>query len=447
MRITPTLRPRYPGQYLVRSMRDMLLGVTDLGASAPDLAIARVPGRYLVLAKHPDLVREVLITQAKSLHKGRGLQRTRFVLGDGLLTAEGDVHLRQRRLVQPAFHRERIARYADTMVACTERATADWHHGQRLDAAQAMHHLTLDIVARTLFDADLRGRAAALGAALTAVMDTFTVMLILVGDRLYDMPLPRMRRAKRALPVLNEAIHALIREHRATGEDRGDLLSMLLAARDTEGDGGGMSDEQIRDEVMTLVLAGHETTANALAWTWWFLAHHPDVESRLYAELDAVLGDVDVLSMAHLPSLPYTRAVLAESMRLRPPVYATSREVVGDFALNGIRFPLGTQVMVSQWVTQRDPRWWDAPERFDPSRWLDGREAGRHKFAYFPFIAGTRVCVGEQFAWTEGVLLLASIARRWRLKLTVPPSAVGHYAAVTLRPDPGVPVELERRKR
>jgi cytochrome P450 len=278
-------------------------------------------------------------------------------------------------------------------------------------------------------------------------MDTFTVLLIMVGDRLYDLPLPRMRRAKRALPVLNEAIHTLIREHRTTGGDRGDLLSMLLAARDTEGDGSGMSDEQIRDEVMTLVLAGHETTANALAWTWWFLAQHPDVESRLYAELDAVLGEVDVPSMAHLPSLPYTRAVLAESMRLRPPVYATSREVVGDFALNGIPFPLGTQVMVSQWVTQRDPRWWDEPERFDPSRWLDGREAGRHKFAYFPFIAGTRVCVGEQFAWTEGVLVLASIARRWRLKLTVPPSAVGHYAAVTLRPHPGVPVELEERKR
>ena len=447
MLITPTLRPRYPGQYLIRSMRDMLNGVVDLGASAPDLAIARAPGRYIVLAKHPDLVREVLITQAKALHKGRGLQRTRIVLGNGLLTAEGDAHLRQRRLVQPAFHRERIARYAETMVALTERATADWKHGQRLDAVQVMHHLTLDIVAKTLFDADLRGKARALGSALTAVMDSFTVLLIVVGDRLYDAPIPRMRRAKRALPVLNEAIYEIIRDRRASGEDRGDLLSMLLAARDTEGDGSGMTDEQLRDEVMTLMLAGHETTANALAWTWWFLAQHPEVEAQLYAELDAVLVGGRAPTMADLPSLPYTRAVFAESMRLRPPVYAVTREVVGEFSLHNMRFPPGTQVVVSQWVTQRDPRWWDEPERFDPMRWMDGRAETRHKFAYFPFIAGTRVCVGEQFAWTEGVLLLATIARRWRLRLTVAPSSVGHRAAVTLRPFPGVPVELEERNR
>lgn len=440
-----TVRNRFPGEQLWRSRGNLLRSVELMAATDPDLAVARtIVGRTIVVASHPDLVREVLTGQSRNVRKGLGLQRTRFVLGNGLLTSEGEFHLRQRRLAQPAFHRERIARYADVMVERAEATAAGWGDGDRMDLARVMHHLTLDIVGRTLFGVDLEGQAAAMGRALSAVLDSFSVWLLLFGDGLYQWPLPRMRRARQALPVLDAAIYEIIAQHRREGRDQGDLLSMLMSARDTEGDGSGMTDQQLRDEVMTLVLAGHETTANALAWTWWFLAQHPEVDARLAAEVREVCGDRPA-TMADVPRLSYTRAVFSEAMRLRPPAYATSREVVSPIVLGGREIPVGAQVVVSPWVTQRDPRWWSDPLRFDPDRWLAPRAEPSHKGAYFPFGAGTRICIGEQFAWTEGILLLATLVRRWRFTLTVPASAVRPQAAVTLRPAPGVPVVCSRR--
>jgi len=444
-RLRYTVRNRFPGEHLVRSRGNLLRSVELMAATDPDLAVAKtVVGRTILLASHPDLAREVLTGHPRSLRKGLGLQRTRFVLGNGLLTSEGEFHLRQRRLAQPAFHRERIARYAEEMVARTEAAAASWTDGQVLDLARAMHHLTLDIVGRTLFGVDLLGRAAELGKALTAVLDSFSIWLILFGERLYDLPIPRMRRAKQAVPALDAAIYAIIEDHRRSGRDQGDLLSMLMAARDAEGDGSGMTDVQLRDEVMTLILAGHETTANALAWTWWFLAQHPSIDARLAAEVRDACGDRPI-TMADLPNLPYTRAVFSEAMRLRPPAYATSREVIEPIVLGGQEVPVGAQVLVSPWVTQRDPRWWTEPLRFDPDRWLAPRAEPNHRHAYFPFGGGTRVCIGEQFAWTEGILVIAALVRRWRFRLTIPASAVRLQAAVTLRPAPGIPVVCERR--
>ena len=444
-RLRYTVRNRFPGEHLVRSRGNLLRSVELMAATDSDLAVAKtVVGRTLLLASHPDLAREVLTGHPRSLRKGLGLQRTRFVLGNGLLTSEGEFHLRQRRLAQPAFHRERIARYAEEMVARTEAAAASWTDGQVLDLARAMHHLTLDIVGRTLFGVDLLGRAAELGKALTAVLDSFSIWLILFGERLYDLPIPRMRRAKQAVPALDAAIYAIIEDHRRSGRDQGDLLSMLMAARDAEGDGSGMTDVQLRDEVMTLILAGHETTANALAWTWWFLAQHPTIDARLAAEVRDACGDRPI-TMADLPNLPYTRAVFSEAMRLRPPAYATSREVIEPIVLGGQEVPVGAQVLVSPWVTQRDPRWWTEPLRFDPDRWLAPRAEPNHRHAYFPFGGGTRVCIGEQFAWTEGILVIAALVRRWRFRLTIPASAVRLQAAVTLRPAPGIPVVCERR--
>lgn len=440
-----TVRNRFPGEQLLRSRGNLIRNIELMAASDPDLAVARaLTGRTILLASHPDLAREVLTGHPRSLRKGLGLQRTRFVLGNGLLTSEGEFHLRQRRLAQPAFHRERIARYAEEMVARTEVVAASWRDGQSLDLARAMHHLTLDIVGRTLFGVDLQGRAAELGKALTAVLDSFSIWLILFGERLYDLPIPRMRRAKQAVPALDAAIYAIIEEHRRSGRDQGDLLSMLMAARDAEGDGSGMTDAQLRDEVMTLILAGHETTANALAWTWWFLAQHPEIDVRLAAEVRDACGDRPI-TMADLPNLPYTRAVFSEAMRLRPPAYATSREVIEPIVLGGQAIPVGAQVIVSPWVTQRDPRWWTEPLRFDPGRWLAPRAEPNHRHAYFPFGGGTRVCIGEQFAWTEGILVIAALVRRWRFCLTVPATAVRPQAAVTLRPAPGIPVVCERR--
>jgi len=440
-----TLRNRFPGEQLLRSRGNLIRNIELMAASDPDLAVARaLTGRTILLASHPDLAREVRTGHPRSLRKGLGLQRTRFVLGNGLLTSEGEFHLRQRRLAQPAFHRERIARYAEEMVARTEVVASSWRDGQSLDLARAMHQLTLDIVGRTLFGVDLQGRAAELGKALTAVLDSFSIWLILFGERLYDLPIPRMRRAKQAVPALDAAIYAIIEEHRRAGRDQGDLLSMLMAARDAEGDGSGMTDAQLRDEVMTLILAGHETTANALAWTWWFLAQHPEIDARLAAEVRDACGDRPI-TMADLPNLPYTRAVFSEAMRLRPPAYATSREVIEPIVLGGQAIPIGAQVVVSPWVTQRDSRWWTEPLRFDPDRWLAPRAEPNHRHAYFPFGGGTRVCIGEQFAWTEGILVIAALVRRWRFRLTVPATAVRPQAAVTLRPAPGIPVVCERR--
>jgi len=440
-----TLRNRFPGEQLLRSRGNLIRNIELMAASDPDLAVARaLTGRTILLASHPDLAREVLTGHPRSLRKGLGLQRTRFVLGNGLLTSEGEFHLRQRRLAQPAFHRERIARYAEEMVARTEVVASSWRDGQSLDLARAMHQLTLDIVGRTLFGVDLQGRAAELGKALTAVLDSFSIWLILFGERLYDLPIPRMRRAKQAVPALDAAIYAIIEEHRRAGRDQGDLLSMLMAARDAEGDGSGMTDAQLRDEVMTLILAGHETTANALAWTWWFLAQHPEIDARLAAEVRDACGDRPI-TMADLPNLPYTRAVFSEAMRLRPPAYATSREVIEPIVLGGQAIPIGAQVVVSPWVTQRDSRWWTEPLRFDPDRWLAPRAEPNHRHAYFPFGGGTRVCIGDQFAWTEGILVIAALVRRWRFRLTVPATAVRPQAAVTLRPAPGIPVVCERR--
>ena len=440
-----TLTDRFPGQHLLHARGNLLASIERLAGSHPDLAAMRtVVGRTVVLARHPELAREVLTGHPRNLRKGLGLQRTRNVLGNGLLTSEGEFHLRQRRLAQPAFHRERVARYADVMVERAEDMAGSWQDGQRLDIARAMHHLTLDIVGRTLFGVDLEGQAAEMGRALTAVLDSFSVWLLLIGDRLYNWPIPRMRRVKRAIPVLDAAIYDIIAQHRRSGVDQGDLLSMLMSARDTEGDGTGMTDQQLRDEVITLVLAGHETTANALAWCWWFLAQHPDVDARLAEELQRVCGD-RAPTMADLPSLPYTRAVFSETMRLRPPAYATSREVITPIVLGGMEIPAGAQIVVSPWITQRDPRWWTEPLRFDPDRWLPPRSEPMHKHAYFPFGGGTRVCIGEQFAWTEGILLIASLARRWRFRLTVAADAIRAQPAVTLRPNPGVPVVCGRR--
>jgi len=440
-----TVRNRFPGEQLLRTRGNLLRNLELMAASHPDLAVSRaLTGWTILLATHPDLVREVLTGHPRSLRKGLGLQRTRFVLGNGLLTSEGEFHLRQRRLAQPAFHRERIARYAEEMVVRTEALSSGWRDGQPLDLARAMHHLTLDIVGRTLFGVDLQGRAAELGRALTAVLDSFSIWLILFGERLYDLPIPRMRRARRAVPALDAAIYEIIAAHRASGRDEGDLLSMLMAARDAEGDGSGMTDAQLRDEVMTLILAGHETTANALAWTWWFLAQHPTIDARLAEEVRAACGDRPI-TMADLPQLPYTRAVFSEAMRLRPPAYATSREVIAPIVLGGQEIPVGAQVIVSPWVTQRDPRWWTEPLRFDPDRWLPPRDEPSHRHAYFPFGGGTRVCIGEQFAWTEGILVIAALVRRWRFRLTVPADSVRPQAAVTLRPTPGVPVVCDRR--
>ena len=304
---------------------------------------------------------------------------------------------------------------------------------------------TLAVVGKTLFDADIEHEAGDIGESLGAAIATFNFMVVPFADLLLHLPLPISRRFKRARARLDATIYELIARRRASGVDRGDLLSMLLLAQDSEGDGGGMSDQQLRDEALTLLLAGHETTANALAWAWYLLSSAPDVEARLHAEVDA-LGD-RALGADDLARLPYTRAVLAETMRLYPPAWIIGRRALDEYRVDGHVLAPRTIVLMSQFLVHRDPRWWPEAESFRPERWLPGGSAGdpaRPKFSYFPFGAGTRVCIGEQFAWMEGVLALASFAQRWRLRL-VPGHPVTPQPIITLRPKHGMRMTAERR--
>jgi len=316
----------------------------------------------------------------------------------------------------------------------------EWRDGATIDANAEMMRLTMVIVARTLFGAKLEAETQKVANALTDVFEAFDFGLspfTAITDRL---PLPRRRRFLAARAVLDDIIYGLIRERRADGNDHGDLLSMLLQAQDTEGDGAGMSDEQLRDELLTLFLAGHETTANALSWTWLLLSRNPGPAAALREEIDAVLGD-RLPTADDVPRLPYTRAVVAESMRLYPPAYIIGRRSITPYRVRDAEFPARTIFLCSQYITQRDARWWTEPLRFRPERWMEPDE--RPKFAYFPFGAGTRICVGEQFAWMEATLLLATLASRWHLHVEGPDPVL--EPIITLRPRGGLTVRLERR--
>lgn len=437
----PGPTPRFPGDLLLRSRHDTLQFLIDVATEFGDVAGLRIGRERLVLVNHPDAVRDVLVTHQKNFLKGKALERARIVLGNGLLTSEGEDHLRQRRLMQPAFHRDRIASYAASMVTEAAAVRDRWRDGDQFDAHEQMMAVTLAIVGRTLFSADVGDESSEIGAALTTVLGSFNHMMLPWSALLFALPVPAALRFHRARRRLDATIYRLIAERRASGADTGDLLSMLLLATDTEGDGTGLTDRQLRDEAMTLFLAGHETTANALSWAWYLLARNPDVEERLHREVDA-LGHEP--TFADLPRLEYTRRVVAETIRLYPPAYAIGRRAIGAYTIGAYELPPRTLVIVSPFIVQRDHRWWKEVERFDPDRWSPEEVAARPKFSYFPFGAGTRICIGEQFAWTEATLVLATLAQRWRLWLA-PKQRIAMQPQITLRPRYGIRVIARRR--
>ena len=408
-----------------------------------DIVHYKVGSQHLYLVNDPDLIRDVLVTNQKNFTKSRGLERARRLLGNGLLTSEGEFHLRQRRLAQPAFHRGRIASYATTMTAYADRTRSSWKDGSTVDMHIEMMRLTLAIVAKTLFDADVDAEAAEIGEALTTAFESFNFGVLPFTELLEKLPLPHVRRFNAARDRLDKTIYRMIEERRASDDDRGDLLTMLLMATDTEGDGTGMSDLQLRDEALTIFLAGHETTANALTWTWYLLSQYPEVESRLHDEVDTALAG-RMATYDDLAALPYTRMVLAESMRLYPPAWAIGRRAIEPFEARGYTIPARSVVLMSQYITHRDPRFFPDPERFDPERWTPEAQATRPKFSYFPFGGGTRVCIGEQFAWMEGILLVATLAQRWKMRL-VPGHPVDVQPLITLRPRHGMRMKLIHR--
>ena len=440
---TPGPRFTLPWTALRRMRRNPLAFLEEVAQYGP-IAHFRIGRQEVFLLSDPAGIEDVLVTHAASFHKGRALERAKRTLGEGLLTSEGAVHLRQRRLVQPAFHKARVAGYAEAMIRAAHATRERWQAGMPLDLAAEMNRLTLAIVADTLFGAQVGSGSdtARVQQAITDVMEMFDLVLVPFADWLVHLPLPRMRRYRAAQQALDDVIYGIIAARRASGEDRGDLLSMLLNAQDTEGAGGGMTDQQLRDEVITLFLAGHETTANALTWTWVLLAGHPEAERHLHAELDAVLRE-RAPSAADVPRLPYTRAVVAESMRLFPPAWTMGRRAIVDYRWGGCEMPAGSLILMSQWILHRDARYWPEPARFDPERWLS-EPLSRPRFVYFPFGGGNRVCVGESFAWTEAILVLATIAQRWRLRLD-PAHPIEPQPLITLRTRYGVRASAEPR--
>jgi cytochrome P450 len=424
---------------LRRDRIEFLTGQAALG----DVTTFRMGPARVYFINHPDLIRDILVVNADKFIKGRALQRAQKLLGKGLLTSENEFHLRQRRMIQPAFHRTRIAEYARSMTEYADRMADDWQDGEEYDIDQEMMRLTLQIVGKTLFDADTDEDAGDVGKAMETIIGMFNFLVLPFSEILEKLPFPHTIRFNRARKLLDNIIYKIIDERRASGEDRGDLLSMLLMAQD-EDDGTGMTNEQVRDEVMTLFLAGHETTANALTWTFYLLSQNPDAEAKLHAELDAVLNG-RAATIDDLAALKYTEHVLAESMRLYPPAWAIGRFAVADHELGGYTIPKGSTVLCSPFILHHDARFWDRPNEFIPERWgsQSVKEAGQ-KNIYFPFGGGVRRCIGESFAWTEGILLLATLARKWKLSLA-PGQQIGLKPLITLRPKFGMRMIAEAR--
>lgn len=441
----PGPKSRLPGDLLLRFRRDPLAFFLGIAREHGDVARFRVAGQWVYMLNDPELIKEALVGQNKHFVKGGALKRSKFLMGEGLLTSEGDHHLRQRRLVQPAFHRARIGAYADVMAAYAQRVGDRWADGQELDLAHEMMHLTLAIAGKTLFDADVEGEATEIEDIVNALLAIFGVVTLPGSEIWRRIPTTRNRRAQRAIERLDAIVHRMIADRRAAGaSDRGDLLSMLIMSQDTEGDGGGMTDKQVRDEAVTLLLAGHETTANALNWLFWQVARHPEVESKLHAELDAVLGG-RLPTMADLKSLPYTEKVITESLRLYPPGWAIARLAAQPVTIGRVKVPQGALVFMSPYVMHRNPRFYPDAERFDPDRWTPEFKSGLPKFAYFPFSGGARGCIGEPFAWMEAMIIVATLAQRWRIR-PVEGHPVVPEPLVTLRPKHGIQVRLEARR-
>jgi len=420
--------------------RDPLAFLPTLAREYGDIVTMRFYKFRVYYVNHPDYIEEVLVNQARKFIKGRILRANKGLFGNGLLTSEGDFWLRQRRLAQPAFHRARIAAYAETMVQFTERMLEGWRDRETLDVHAEMMRLTLQIVAKTLFDADVDADAREVGRALEAIMQHNADFRRLI---LTPSWLPTLRNIRAALATrrLNKIIYRIIGQRRSAGHDAGDLLSMLLHAQDE--DGSRMTDRQLRDEVITLFLAGHETTALALSWTWWLLAQHPEAEAKLHVELDAVLGG-RTPTLEDLPKLRYLDRIISESMRLYPPAWGMARLTIEDAHIGGYTIRKGCGVSLSQWVVHRDPRWYESPDDFQPERWEGDLMKRLPRFAYFPFGGGPRQCIGNTFAIMETALILATIAQKFRLRL-VPGHTVAPIASITLRPRHGIRITLEKR--
>jgi cytochrome P450 len=450
MKRSATIYPPGPkGAPLIGALFSFLRDPLDFLLSAArvygDVTHFKIGPAHMFLLNHPDYIKDVLVTENGNFTKNRSLKRLKVVLGEGLITSDGAFWRRQRRLSQPAFHRQSIGGYGEVMVAYSRRLSGRWRDGDTLDISKEIMRLTLAIVGKTLFDADVEADAEEVGQAMRVIQQNFNRLLLPYAELTDNLPLPANIQLKRAIQKLDSVIYRMIAERRAGAERRHDLLSLLLLAQDEEGDGGSMTDRQLRDEALTIFLAGYGTTASALTWTLCLLSQHTDVEARLHEEIDRELGDRPA-EIADLGRLSYCEMVFSEAMRLYPPAWIIGRQAINDYAIGGYRIPAGSDVLLSPWVTHHDARYFPDPFRFDPLRWTPEARESRPKFSYFPFGGGSRVCIGEGFARMEGALILATLAQRWRLRI-VPGQRIEPATLIALKPRYGLLMKLERRRR
>ena len=432
-----------------------------------DISYFKLGRQHVYLLNNPDYIEKVLVYDHRNFTKGKRLQLAKALLGEGLVTSEGDIHNRQRRIIQPIFYPKQITIYGRVITDQSARLDQRWKNKDSVDILTEMMHLTLSIICKSVLNYDVESEAEDVGKALSICRNYSKRLQNSLGHVLNKIPiLPNVKGSRKATETLDKLVYNLIKERREGLESNvksyDDLLTRLLQAQDATESGPTVnntttsprgtalssatrvSDKQVRDEVMTIFIAGHETTANALAWTFYLLSQNPDIEKRLLDELASIIDSNRTPTVDDIPKLKFTEKVLRESMRLYPPVWTIGRSVDKNYTVGKYIVPSGSTIMMSQYVMHRDPRYFDEPDRFDPERWSSEARSSLPRFSYFPFGGGIRACIGESFAWMEGILVIATIARRWKMSL-VPGHRVELDPAITLRPKYGMKMNLERR--
>ena len=440
-----------PYRLVRKFLHDPLKLLTDISHTYGDIAHFKFGSQNVYLLNNPDYIEDVLVTNYKKFIKSRGLQVSKRLLGNGLVTSEGEYHDLQRHLIQPTFYPKRIKSYSDMMIKQANDMCNSWHDGAILDIHKEMTKLTLAIICKTVLGYDIDPEHDEVGDALLTCMKYFNRLLMPFGELIEKIPLlPINKGFQKAKKDLDSIVYRIIKEHRKKldkGDDKeshDDLLLTLLQAQDEEAGIGRMTDEQLRDEVMTIFLAGHETTANALTWTYYLLSENPLIETRLQEELYSIFGNSRTpITVDDVPKLQYTEKLLTESMRLFPPAWALGRQAIDDYKVGGYSVPKGSIILMSQYVMHRDPRYFPEPDRFYPDRWTEEFRKQLPRFSYFPFGGGIRGCIGEPFAWLEGILLIATICRQWRLK-HIPSHKVELKPLITLRPKYGMQMKITK---
>ena len=428
----------------LRAFRGDLLGFLENTAKAyGDITYFRFGPQSLCLVSHPDYIQEVLVTQHHRFPKSWVLRVAIEALGQGMLTSNGEVHRRQRKLIKPVLHKHRIPGYAETMVRLADRAAGEWRDGAAVDMAREMMRLTLSVVAQILFSSDFDGAANEVGQSITEMAEIYERTTLPFGDQLSRLPfLPSNRRFRHALTRLDTAIYTMIDRRRSSGETPDDALTLLLSAQDENG--SPLSDRQVRDEAVAIFLAGQETTSDVLTWAWYLLSEHPEAEAEFHRELEDSLGER--LPGPHdLDRLPFIRKILAETMRLYPAGYALPRQATERCSIGPYTVPAGTLVIANVYGVHRDPRFYTNPKRFEPLRWTPEMKQQLPRFAYCPFGGGPHACLGDHFAWADATLLLAVLGQRWQARL-IPGSPVTPRPLVNLRPRYGMPMKLTSRQ-